>query len=52
MLGILKKLKQWAFDILGFLFFLLLEIFLYLTEIIDFFSKKIKKKETRCNPNT
>lgn len=48
MLGILKQLKSWTFDILGFIFFTLLEIFLYITEIIDFFAKK---KEGKCKTN-
>lgn len=45
MFNILKKLKNWSFDILGFVFFTLLEMFLYLIEVIDFFAKK---KEQQC----
>lgn len=39
------KLKNWTFDVLGFVFFVLLEMFLYLIEVIDFFAKK---KEQQC----
>lgn len=40
-----KKLKNWTFDVLSFVFFVLLEMFLYLIEVIDFFAKK---KEQQC----
>lgn len=40
MSNIFKKLKNWTFDVLGFVFFVLLEMFLYLIEVIDFFAKK------------
>lgn len=39
MSNIFKKLKNWTFDVLGFVFFVLLEMFLYLIEVIDFFAK-------------
>ena len=45
MSNIFKKLKNWTFDVLGFVFFVLLEIFLYLIEVIDFFAKQ---KEQQC----
>jgi len=45
MSNIFKKLKNWTFDVLGFVFFVLLEMFLYLIEVIDFFAKK---KEQQC----
>lgn len=35
MSNIFKKLKNWTFDVLGFVFFVLLEMFLYLIEVID-----------------
>lgn len=41
----IQKLKNWTFDVLGFVFFVLLEMFLYLIEVIDFFAKK---KEQQC----
>lgn len=41
MSNIFKKLKNWTFDVLGFVFFVLLEMFLYLIEVID-------KKEQQC----
>lgn len=41
----LKKLKNWILDVLGFVCFILLEMFLYLIEVIDFFAKK---KERKC----
>lgn len=40
MSNIFTKLKNWTFDVLGFVFFVLLEMFLYLIEVIDFFAKK------------
>lgn len=41
MSNIFKKTeKNWTFDVLGFVFFVLLEMFLYLIEVIDFFAKK------------
>jgi len=48
MSNIFKKLKNWTFDVLGFVFFVLLEMFLYLIEVIDFFAKK---KEGKCKTN-
>lgn len=48
MSNIFKKLKNWTFDVLGFVFFVLLEMFLYLIEVIDFFAKK---KEGKCKAN-
>lgn len=55
MSNIFKKLKNWTFDVLGFVFFVLLEMFLYLIEVIDFFAKirrplssDFKKKEQQC----
>ena len=45
MSNIFKKLKNWTFDVLGFVFFVLLEMFLYLIEVIDLFEKK---KEQQC----
>ena len=55
MSNIFKKLKNWTFDVLGFVFFVLLEMFLYLIEVIDFFAKirrppssNSKKKEQQC----
>lgn len=43
--NIFKKLKNWTFDVLGFVFFVLLEMFLYFIEVIDFFAKE---KEQQC----
>lgn len=55
MSNIFKKLKNWTFDVLGFVFFVLLEMFLYLIEVIDFFAKirrplssDFKKKKQQC----
>lgn len=55
MSNIFKKLKNWTFDVLGFVFFVLLEMFLYLIEVIDFFAKirrplssDFRKKEQQC----
>lgn len=58
MSNIFKKLKNWTFDVLGFVFFVLLEMFLYLIEVIDFFAKirrppssnSTKKEQNNAKP--
>lgn len=57
MSNIFKKLKNWTFDVLGFVFFVLLEMFLYLIEVIDFFAKirrplssDFKKRSNNAKP--